>query len=233
MASLPCEFCGSSDAVEEYEDGKFCFSCHKQFNRSRLKLTDNTKKQKKPKNIQLIPITDFWINWLKSKGINDETINTFNLLYDELSQSIAYPIKTQDKIAGYQLRDINKKIKTVKYVDDDSPFLFSAEMADSMVIVVVEDAVSAMRVWQETGLNAVALMGTNLSTPNKLYLLNKYKRIVIWLDGDLPGYKAAIKIRNDLDGFCETRLIYSSSDPKDLKGHEIRAFFGKVLGITK
>lgn len=233
MADLPCSRCDSSDAVEAYQDGDFCFSCHTKMNSRRRTLKSNVEKQKNPKKIQLIQISEFWKNWLKARGVNEQTINYFNLQFDELSGSIAYPLKIEKEIVGYQLRDVNKKIKTIRYTKEEEPFLFECCANNAATVVVVEDPVSAMRIWQETKVNTVSILGTKLSSSNKVYLLSKYKKIITWMDGDLPGYKAGQKIANDLDGFCETRLIYSTSDPKDLKGWEIRLLLGKILGVIK
>lgn len=217
MASLPCDKCGSSDAVEPYEDGDKCFSCGWKNRSGRLKLESDDKKQKNPKKIQLTTITDFWINWLKQRGINEKTIRAFNIQFDKLSESIAYPCVSADtkKILGYQLRDKNKKIKTVRYAKEDEPFLFECRANDASIVVVVEDPVSAMRIWQDARINVVALMGTNLRNTNKLYLVGKYDRVLVWMDGDLAGYKAARHICNDLSQYNYTHIIFTTNDPKD------------------
>jgi 5S rRNA maturation endonuclease (ribonuclease M5) len=228
MANLPCDNCGSSDAVEAYQDGDFCFSCNKKINtEKRLHLASTEKKQKNPKEVKLISINDFWIEWLKNKGIKQATINNFDLQFDELSGSIAYPLKIHGAIVGYQLRDKNKKIKTVRYAADDEPFLFECRSNNTASVVVVEDPVSAMKIWQEASINTIALLGTNLNCANKLFLIEKYKKVIVWMDGDLAGYKAAQKIANDLSQFCETFLTFTKQDPKDLDAGSIN----QVLNI--
>jgi 5S rRNA maturation endonuclease (ribonuclease M5) len=224
MASLPCAKCNSSDAVEAYSDGDFCFSCHSKINSRRLTLESDETKQKNPKKIQLTSITDYWIHWLKERGINDKTIRQFDIQYDELSKSIAYPVKIKKEIVGYQLRDENKKIKTARYAKEDEPFLFEACANNTEIVVVVEDPVSAMRIWQDVQVNAIALLGTHLNAVNKLYLINKYKHFVVWMDGDLPGYKAAQKISTDLLAFCAVNLIFTRQDPKEFEARSLKEF---------
>jgi 5S rRNA maturation endonuclease (ribonuclease M5) len=222
MASLPCEFCGSSDAVEAYPDGDFCFSCNRKLNtEKRLQLIQDYKKQKNPKEIKLASLTNFWREWLKNRGIKQSTINKFDLQYDELSGSIAYPLRIKGAVVGYQLRDKSKQIKTIRYAADDKPFLFECRSDNTESVVVVEDPVSAMKIWQEADINTVALLGTNLNCTNKLFLIEEYKKIVIWMDGDLAGYKAAQKISNDLSQFCETFITFTKQDPKDLEASNI------------
>lgn len=232
MASLPCENCDSSDAVESYDDGDFCFSCHKKINSKRLSLESDLKKQKNPKPVKLVAITEHWINWLKNRGINDKTISYFNLQYDDLSKSIVYTIKVASEIRGYQLRDENKKIKTVRYAKEDEAFLFECSANDTSVVVVVEDPISAMRIWQDANINAVALMGTNLTIINKLYLITKYNKIIVWMDGDIAGYKAAQQIDRDCRVYCETKGMFTRYDPKDYPPTEIKRLLNVVLRDT-
>lgn len=231
MAYLPCEQCGSRDAVQPYQNGKYCFSCHFVERNGRLKLESDQSKQKKPKKIQLISINNYWHNWLTQQGIYDSTINFFSIQVDELSQSIAYPCCEQSakKILGYQLRDKDKKIKTVKFAQIDEPFLFEARKNISPYVVIVEDPVSAMRIWQDTLFSAIALLGTNLNDVNKLYVINNYRTVVVWMDGDIAGYNAAKKIANDFRQYRTVYTRFTDEDPKKYNKTELNEILS--LGI--
>lgn len=218
MAGLPCDNCGSSDGLEDYTNGAYCFVCHYKEKNKRLCLESDQNKQKKPKKIELLPLNSFWTNWLKDKGINEKTIQHFNIQFDRFSESVAYPCREQStkKILGYQLRDKDKKIKTIRFITEYEHFLFEARINDSEQVVLVEDAVSAMRIWQDTKNNAIALLGTNLAEENLLYIIKNYKRIIVWLDGDLAGYQAAERIINNLQQFVYSKIFFTRADPKDL-----------------
>jgi DNA primase len=229
MADLPCISCDSSDGVEPYKNGDYCFVCHQKFFNRRLKLENDGKKQKKPKKIQLTTINDYWINYLQQRGVHEKTIQHFNIQFDELSQSIAFPCCKQSpqKILGYQLRDKNKKIKTVRFSAENEPFLFELRVDNIQDLVIVEDPVSALRIWQDAKMNCISLLGTNLSTENKLYIIENYRDVVVWMDGDDAGYKAAKKIVRDLSPYLYVATRFTRDDPKDLDHHTIN----KILAL--
>lgn len=214
MAGLPCSNCNSSDAVEAYDNGDFCFSCHKLIKPRRLKSAWRKKQQKTPTKVALTALPPFWKNWLAEKNINEKTIEKFNLQYDKLSKSLAYPVKISGKVIGYQLRDAAKKIRTVRMIED-FPFLFEAKTNNSNFVVLVEDPISAMRIWQDSNFNAIALLGTNLTSATKLYILKNYLNVIVWMDGDIAGYSAARKITNDFSQYRETYTKFTRLDPKD------------------
>jgi hypothetical protein len=231
MSSQPCKNCGSSDAVEPYDNGDYCFSCHtKSSNQKRLTLENDQATQKNPKEIKLTNIIpDKFLSWLYSRGLTKETVDHFQLQYDELSGSIAYPVKPGSKLVGYQLRDLNKNIKIVKYVSPVEPFYFLALRNNLPTVVIVEDPISAMRLWQDGQVNAIALLGTNLKTENKLQIVAEYTKIIVWMDGDIAGYGAARMIEINCSPWSETKILFTQKDPKDHSVDELRFVLEAVL----
>ena len=90
-------------------------------------------------------------------------------------------------------------------------------------VVVVEDAWSVMRLTQ-LDIPAVALLGIHLSD-FQLKLLAKKNRIILMLDGDHAGRKAAEKLQPVLNRFTSTSTITlpDGIDPDDLSDAELRA----------
>lgn len=229
MNSL-CEYCGKSDAVRSYDDADFCFRCHLLMNARRLKFETLQKSPKITGKMALTELPKTWENWLKSKGIKEKTIKKFDLQYDKLSQSLVYPLKIGEELIGYQLRDAAKKVRSVR-LDSELPFLFEAKTNNSNFVVLVEDPISAMRIWQDSDFNAIALLGTHLTNINKLYILKNYLNIIVWMDGDLAGYSASRKITSDFAQFRTTYTKFTKNDPKDHDKSSLNAVL--LVGITQ
>lgn len=84
------------------------------------------------------------------------------------------------------------------------------------VCVAVEDFISGYCVYN-AGFSVLVLNGTSLQN-NKLLL--DFEEILVWLDGDLPGIKAAKKLQQ----FYGWRCIITPKDPKWYTNTEIINF---------
>lgn len=85
--------------------------------------------------------------------------------------------------------------------------------------MLTEDVLSAFRVGKLT--EAWSLMGTSL-TDHVAASIRPDTRVLVWLDPDPAGTKAARAIVNQLSGIgVEARRIKSRADPKCLSNREI------------
>ena len=96
-------------------------------------------------------------------------------------------------------------------------------------VVVTEDAISACRVNQDTGLPAVALCGTNLYE-ECLTKLAKYSQVVLCLDPDEAGIKGAVRImKGHLAAMTKVNVELLRADPKDLSIQELKDALAKWM----
>lgn len=115
-------------------------------------------------------------------------------------------------------KDRNRKPKTLLIGDCKihKPF-FASE-----TIVIVEDIVSAYKIYQNIGKNTIALLGCGFNKEKLISILeSKCRKIYLWLDPDLPGQRAALNWREKLDPYAEIINIISERDPKDHSIEEI------------
>jgi hypothetical protein len=97
-------------------------------------------------------------------------------------------------------------------------FLHSSSPSDTCVIV--EDLRSAIKVSRVV--TTLCLFGTSLP-PSQWYMLDRQKRIIIWLDGDKPGVDAATKLFKKLTlRFKNVVMIKTPQDPKWYSLEEIK-----------
>ena len=90
-------------------------------------------------------------------------------------------------------------------------------------LVIVEGPWGVMRLAQ-LNIQAVALLGLSLS-PIQGDILRKISRLIIMLDGDYAGRKAALRIQNSLAAYTQVQNITlpQGHDPDDLTDDELLA----------
>jgi len=96
-------------------------------------------------------------------------------------------------------------------------------------IVLVECPWAVMRLSQ-IGIPAVALLGTYLSQTQRK-LLSNASRVIIMLDGDPAGKKAAMRIKDILQSYTCVSIaaLPSGLDPDDLSDHQLTAKIQHLL----
>jgi len=195
-----------------------------------------------PKKI-FVPFTkpiplDHSANFFHSKRILPATARRFEAgaYYGRgfLANSIAVRIHNPDgNPLGYAARRLNKSI-VQKYGKWNFPprlpknkILYNYHRLDPYkhdTVVVVEDAWSVMRLTQ-LDIPAVALLGIHLSD-FQLKLLAGKNSIILMLDGDHAGRKAAEKLQPVLNRFISTYTITlpDGIDPDDLSDVELGTY---------
>ena len=86
----------------------------------------------------------------------------------------------------------------------------------SATVVIVEDFISGYCVYN-AGFSVLVLNGTSLQNPQ---LLLGFQEIIIWLDGDPPGLRAAKKLQQRYGWRC----VISEKDPKWYTNNQILEF---------
>lgn len=95
-------------------------------------------------------------------------------------------------------------------------------------LVIVEGPWDVMRLSQ-LAIPSVALLGVHLS-PDHIDLLSSIPRVILMLDGDRPGKRAAERIKRSLDPYTSTTLIHLplDLDPADLTDAELIFHYKKL-----
>jgi hypothetical protein len=114
-------------------------------------------------------------------------------------------------------------------------FNIDRALANRDYVILVEGAFDAMRLhmW---GFNAVAILGTKLSSHNRTTLLSNFDRVYIALDNDIkennsnPGQEAAVKIidslKNDVEAF--NVILPPGKDPDECTREEFSQLLGQA-----
>ncbi len=238
-AHQPCPDCGSSDALAEYSETTYCFSCNRtrsvehesSFFPEMLDVCDDD-----PSVLSLPP--RFTMRqpaqakeWLLRYNIFQDIRDTYNIGYVdysyvngiELRNRIILPAYTDLTLDFYQARSLDSN-EAPKYVTvgNKEALFWSKKDCKNTTLVIVEDIISAIRVGET--LPAVSLIGTSMSKENMLTLANDYDILIVWLDGDKPGQRAAKKLAKRLSLLhSEVHNVVTERDPKCLFDSEIRS----------
>ncbi len=219
MSRTQCPKCNANRGLAQYDNGEWCFSCS-YFNPSKsLVLCD--KQLRIEDNLDyvdnLLPIYNYnEYSYLKQYYITKSLCDKHNVKYDQQSQRILFPYYDRyERIAFLWGRSV--KQNQLKWLFKGNKFgsLFYLKQSDkraSRKICVVEDVISAIRVSQYC--DVIALGGTNSDNKLLVPLFLQYDEILLWLDGDEAGRKAAQKLRSKLKLIRKTKIIRTLKDPK-------------------
>lgn len=243
-----CPYCGggvNTPCFAEYTNGYKCFSCgiSKSYDSFRTAVMGKAAKPTIAKDM-FLPEYDTNIRhfsprvleWLYSYYVFDDMIRKHHIGYIEATadhnESLILPVIKDNKVV-YAVR---------RYFPDK----FVLGIGDKQVykikngnkkLIIVEDHISAIRM-AEHG-DVYCLFGTYLNKADIPALLDEYRDIIIWLDGDDAGKKGSRKLLNDLNWQISNNkwryplkytnewtltIIETDEDPKFYSDSEIQGY---------
>ena len=180
------------------------------------------------------------IDYLKSRGINNDSIFAFTIGYSEAQNMITVPLTSPDgKWVGLIGRAIDsKEFKNSKNLPRNKTlFNLSNAKKHGGRIIICESSFDAIRIHQAGFPNVVATLGGNISKEN-INNLNKYaSSIIIMTDADAAGRKLGEDIASKLPnkeilwGSYQYGMIYphDAKDAGDMTDEEIRQCINNAI----
>ena len=189
---------------------------------------------RKVKDVHFSPSCEFDVKkfslpakaWLYRYRLTDKQIKDNFIGYDPISDRVVLPIFDDNGLLIFwQARALHgEQPKYYSETSVDKPY-FLYEHPTSKVLVVVEDMLSAIRVGEHA--NALALLGTTLTDESIVALLSKgYTSIVIWLDDDMAGRQATLKMKPMLQLLFNNLTWVHFKQPKECTSIEIQTNIG-------
>jgi DNA primase len=181
--------------------------------------------------------------WFKKKGISSDTSRRFEagIYHGKGFLSDCVGVRLHDlkgRPIGYAGRRLVKS-QVKKYGKWKFPvrlpknqILYNYHRVRSQAdkgVIVVEGPWSVMRL-NQLKIPSVALLGINLSSIQH-EIVRKISPVLIMLDGDHAGRKAAIRIKNALHQHPDTKIISLpfNLDPDDLNDHQLLNLIGRYF----
>ena len=240
---LPCPDCRSSDALVQYEDHTYCFSCQKYTKLNETERSMAEEAPKKPSAFRQLP-TDFLP--LKDRGISEKAARKFNVTYiDDPSspQLHFYPYTRRGKHIANKIR--YRETKAFAYEGDSTKLdLFGQSVfpaGSAKTITLVEGECDALAVYDMMGdwpvVSVQSASTAERDCRNAYEYLNSFDEIVVAFDKDegkiksdgtthYPGQEAAIKVAEMFPlGKVRILTLAEMKDPNDY----LRAGKGKAF----
>jgi DNA primase len=139
--------------------------------------------------------------YLRSRGINDDSIKHFELGYSESLDMVVTPVHSPDGTAiGIVGRSVEGKAFKNSTNLPKSKTLFNVHRAKKIgdQVIVVESNFDAIRIHQAGFPNVVATLGGFLSTEQQRILNRYFNKIIIMTDADSAGRELGKSISNKL-----------------------------------
>lgn len=234
-----CQYCGSSDAYTCYSDGgAHCFSCgHHVHSGISGYVRDLVRDLSEP--ILTLPndigheYSAECLEWVDQYGLDASDLIKHGVKWSPRLNQLIFVYKAIGKqnIGCIQARNFSPT-RTKYYnqgdVNNVLPIYYYTKPNEASRLVLVEDAISAIKVCRDVWVDAMPLLGSHLPL-NKITLLGKagYSKVSIWLDHD--KYKEALSIGEKLRYIgVEVEVCTSDLDPKCYSADQIARKIGLV-----
>ena len=224
-----CPDCGSSDALAVYEDGsEFCFSEHKLKKKGSMSGYVLQRKQQDDESVLALPddlsreYSQEAVEWAAQYGVKVSELMEHKVFFSKRLNQLIYVYQSMDKpsigcIQGRNFTPGRTKYFNIGDTHKVFPVYHYSNPGDVSRIVLVEDALSAIKIVTGVWVDAMPLLGSSIPM-HKLAEFRKrhYTHITVWLDHD--KYESALAmaeklkylglivdvVRTDLDPKCYT-----------------------------
>jgi twinkle protein len=197
MAKYPCDKCGSSDGVEQYEDTglSHCFVCEATWK------TDGSKEMKETFKDETWTITESEKIAKKIRGISPKTFNEYDYSYtlDKKAHVINHYDK-DGKLCAQKFRYPDKTFSWKGNAKASVPFGMSKWRSGGNRITITEGELDALSVSEALGNKYPVISINNGAAAAKrdlkehIEFLNSFNEVVLWFDNDEPGRKAVAEV---------------------------------------
>lgn len=149
--------------------------------------------------------------WLYKSGFSPSMIARLGAYWCPELGRVVLPVMEDGHAVFWQARAIERKPKIISPERRRDGLVAKYGQGDTLVLC--EDILSAFKVGQIT--EAWSLLGTKLLPKPVAEILHRKGSVVVWLDSDAPGQKAAHKIIKTLRAHgVDVRNVVTEQDPK-------------------
>lgn len=183
--------------------------------------------------------------YLASRGITEATASEFGVGFyggpGLMSQRLVIPIDDEaGRLVGYCGRALDSSEPRYRFPARfaKSQLLFNLHRATATgqsTVIVVEGFFDCLKVYQAGCRSVVALMGSALYEHQRQLLLQHFRQIVLMLDGDAPGRRAAAVVSTRLSDDCSVRIVQlaENSQPDQLSEQALLELLSRKGGKTE
>lgn len=233
----PCYVCGSSDAYTEYSDGgAHCFSCGYHVH---PKISGYVRKREVERDEVEIKLPDDISNeyspeclkWVDQYGLKAVDLMRHKVKWSQRYNQLIFVYQHMEKptigcVQARNFTDGRTKYYNQGDVNQVLPIYYYTKPLEASRLVIVEDAISAIKVSQNVWVDAMPLLGSHLPLHKITRIRNAaYSECIVWLDHD--KYKEAMNIAEKIRFTgIKVKVVTSDLDPKCYSTEEIARKIG-------
>lgn len=209
------EGCSLSEAAQRLQ-GIMCSSTPLTLTLNEKELVTERRRVSLPLNFKLTGI-DYAHPYLAERGITEQTAVEFGVGFYAgpglMHGRLVIPIHNADgQLIAYCGRSVDQTQPRYRVPPAfaKSEILFNMHRAAAGAgnsVVVVEGFFDCMKVHQAGVRSVAALMGAVLYGPQRSILLERFRHVILFLDGDPTGRKASTVIAQPLRPYCSVRVV--------------------------
>ncbi len=195
-AHLPCPDCGSTDALSEYTNNTYCFSCSKSTYTGENKQKVNTNQRRQNMRDELLHGE---YGDVKGRGLSAKTCRKYGYHLAEIDGSPAYLANYYDdhnNLVGQKVRFKDKSFRAIGTVNPSVMFGKQLFRDKGRQVIITEGEVDALSVAEafDSKYPVVSLPNGAQSAATvikkNLEWLEGFNSIVLWFDNDQAGKDA-------------------------------------------
>lgn len=142
------------------------------------------------------------------------------------SEELFIPIMNDGRRVGWQARRFDGERRKYDTIREDKDSFFCHHTTGSSTVVLVEDALSALRCSEIC--DSIGMLGVHLSPAMLRAIMDKrYTEAVVFLDGDNAQVKLAARKLVTRLPFLRTKLVETGKDPKEYSKEELECLILK------
>lgn len=157
------------------------------------------------------------------KYISKEEVNSASILWSDSTERLYFPMINNGVVYGWHGRSFNEeksKYLTIHFGEKSKLF---GEVKVNDTVVLVEDYISFIKIKTLKIYSAICTFGTDISKDLLFYIVNNYKRVIIFWDNDNNIVKKKQRLFNNkflLYGL-ESKVIQATKDPKEYSTEDL------------
>lgn len=184
-----------------------------------------------PETAESISLSKEGKAYLERRGVSEQDIRTLGVLYDEEDESMYVPYYEGERLVAYNVR--TKKGRW-EFIGESRELLYYLIYGKTEYVIICEGFFDAAKL-MHTGHSVFVLFGKILYERQLVRILQLFNKIVLALDNDEWGKRAALKIVKQLDQTkAETYILRVPEGRKDFgdcTNDEIKRLIIKKFGI--
>lgn len=154
--------------------------------------------------------------WLNDYEFDTDLCHEYGIVEDE--NGVMLPVWNQNVVCGYQHRRYDRKPKYMTYTSNGCSYL---KGDPNKPLIFVEDLLSSYKL-HSVGYSSLCLLGTKLDFNTLMALkIDKFDRVVLWLDADEAGDVGTLKIYKEISPIVKHVTSIHMQQPKEISIKEL------------